>query len=225
MLAGMANVEYRYVPTEEDYVLALAESSRRAPMWLMPALSALLGYGLICVGAAILALAMDGPGRLAVVLGALGLLLLNSLILFRSNLTAAQLRESVRKAPYLRLPVSGVVSEGGISWSNQAAQSQLAWGAYADCVEYEECFALIPIGSFTRPVVLPKRAFTAEGVAQFKQIVAGALRRPPTQARRAAWPPLSLKLPKIFFTALILCGAFLCVLSALISAFSKGARP
>jgi len=78
-------------------------------------------------------------------------------------------RWEFRRMPSAQIPVTVAVTDSGLRTQSQFGDSQVAWSAYMGWGEEKSVFIILPHPRIYVPI--PKRAFTAEQVNEFREIL------------------------------------------------------
>jgi hypothetical protein len=83
-------------------------------------------------------------------------------------------RRQFRNTPSAHDPVTIEASDSGLQIHSVHADSQVAWSAYMAWGEYKSVFVILPQPRIFVPI--PKRAFTSEQLAEFRELLSRSIR-------------------------------------------------
>jgi hypothetical protein len=83
-------------------------------------------------------------------------------------------RKQFRNTPTAHSPVTIDASDLGLHIQSVHAESQVAWSAYMAWGEYKSVFVILPQARIYVPI--PKRAFTAEQLVEFRELLSRNIR-------------------------------------------------
>lgn len=78
-------------------------------------------------------------------------------------------RRQFHNTPSMQAPFTVEASDSGIHFQSVHGDHRLAWSTYVGWTEEDSVFVILPQGQIGFPV--PKRAFTEEQLAQFREIL------------------------------------------------------
>jgi YcxB-like protein len=166
-------MEVNYQLTVDDYRRAI-KASRNRNSFLRWSYRLSQGIVILALGVGVTLFAIEPHNRAIQNLAPLYVILMFWILWFLGT-PYLSARSQFRASPSTKTPINFTFTDEGLHFRSKLADSKVDWSAYVNWVEEKAIFAVFPHPRIF--IVIPKRAFSADQLIEFRELLCEKVKR------------------------------------------------